>query len=380
MMKYRNLTLAAAVALGAATAQGHEIRLCVFPHSPTRAVDTAVARAVFDHLALPYRVVDLDGTIGNGALPQAKLVKLLANKCDVFAGVPTADDAQHASPLRSSRAYASADFVEFGLPGVAADGTVAVAYRTPAQLIAAEAKVPNFDVENTPAAVIDAVVDHRATRGIAWYPSLLAYQQEHAGTRFTVTPVHSRLSHWDLHFVAAPRQGALLERVSRALGALQRSGRLQRLNAPLAPHRTSWQVGAVATSADAPNPAQRGWKIVRVSATPTAQFAADQVGPGRKVYAAECAKCHGDKMQGRTAPALVGPGFAPSSNSTMTVGGIYQYVTTNMPADKPGLLKPVQYVDVMAFLLRANGYAPSGKPMTAQAAGNDSSQFDSFVK
>ncbi len=375
-MKYRNLTLAVAVALSAATAQGHEIRLCVFPHSPTRAVDTAVAHAVFEHLGLRYRVVDLGAALGHGALPQASLVHLLGGKCDVFAGVPMSDDATPPATLLSSRPYAAADFVEFGMPGVAASGTVAVAYRTPAQLIAADAKVPNFDVENTPEAVIDAVVNHRATRGIAWYPSLLAYEQEHSGTRFTVAPVHSRLSHWDLRFVAAPRQRVLLGRVSRSLDAMHHSGALQRLTAPLAPHAEAAQTA----SASAPNPAQGGKAAAQAPAGPTAQFAAEQVGPGRQVYAAECAKCHGAKLEGRTAPALMGPGFAPASNSTMTIGGIYQYMETNMPDDKTGKLSPEQYSDVMAYLLHSNGYTASGKMLTTKTAEGDQSQFDSFVK
>lgn len=64
----------------------------------------------------------------------------------------------------------------------------------------------------------------------------------------------------------------------------------------------------------------------------------------------------------------------------MTIGGIYQYMTTNMPAEKPGKLKPGEYADIMAYLLHKNGYEPSGKALSPEAAGDDQQQFDSFVK
>ncbi len=379
-MKYRNLLLAGAVALAATSAQAREVRLCLFPHSATRGVDTAVARAVFSRMALSYHVVDLGHALGDGALAQPALARLLASRCDLFAGIPTAAGARPSGAVVATQPYAAFDFVEFALPGAASGGAVAVAYRTPAQLIAAESKVPDFDVENTPDAVIRAVAERRVPHGIAWAPSLLAYQRAHPGVHFTQQATHSRFSTWQLRFVGAAREKALVGRISHTIGALRRSGELQRLTAPAAAQGTADRApGGAAPQRTAFHP-RPGWGFVRVAATPTAQFAAAQVGPGRKVYAAECARCHGDKLEGRTAPALVGPGFAPSSNSTMTVGGIFQYVTTNMPADKPGQLKAAQYVDVMAFLLHANGYAPSGKAMTADAAGNDTTAFDSFVK
>ena len=379
-MKYRNFLLAGAVAFAATSAHSHEVRLCVFPHSPTRSVDLAVAKAAFGRLDLAYREVDLGSALGDGALAQPGLAKLLASTCDVFAGIPTAAGARPGDGLVASRPYAAADFVEFALPGTAPGGAVAVAYRTPAQLIAAEAKAPDFDVENTPDAVIRAVVDHRVPHGIAWAPSLQAYQRAHPDVTFAQQPTHSRFSTWQLRFVGATRERALVERLSQAIGTLRRAGELPQLTTAAAPQGSADRDVAAATPTRTAFHAAAGWHFVRVDATPTAQFAAAQVAPGRKVYAAECARCHGAKLEGRTAPALVGAGFAPSSNSTMTVGGIYQYVTTNMPADKPGQLKPEQYLDVMAFLLRANGYAPSGKPLTAQAAPNDASPFDSFVQ
>jgi cytochrome c len=88
---------------------------------------------------------------------------------------------------------------------------------------------------------------------------------------------------------------------------------------------------------------------------------------GKRLYASQCAKCHGADMQGITAPALSGAAFAPASNAHLTIGGVYAYMATNMPADRPGKLKDQEYADIMAFLLNANGYAPGGGKMTADS-------------
>ena len=377
-MKQSQLLFAAAFALAAHCAQGREIRLCTFPQSPTRTVDSAVAHAVFGRMGQPYREVDLSRQIDGGAVAPMRLARLLDSSCDVFAGVATSAADHPSGPLLESQPYADADFVEFSLPGAAAPGSVAVAYRTPAQMIAAEAGMQDFTIDNTAQAVIGDVAARRSAHGIAWYPDLRAYAEAHPETRFEFQPMHTRLSHWTLRFVASGHERVLIGRMSQAIDGLNREGRLQALTAALqVPGSPAQPAEAHAQPVADSTPGHSG--EAAAPGGPTAAFAADQVGPGRKLYAAECARCHGDKLEGRTAPALAGSAFAPSHGSSMTVGGIYQYMQTNMPADNPGQLKPAEYADLMAFLLHANGYAPSGKTLTPDAAGNDSSPFDSFV-
>ena len=378
-MKQSHLLFAAAFALAAHCAQGREVRLCTFPHSPTRAVDSAVAHAVFGRLGQPYREVDLRRQLDGGAVAPARLAHLLDSSCDVFAGVASSAADRPSGPLLESASYAAADFVEFRLSGAPDHGSVAVAYKTPAQMIAAEAGMKDFTIDNSADAVIDDVAAQRSPRGIAWYPALRAYAEAHPDTRFDLRPIQTRLAHWTLHFVAGRHERVLIARMSGAIRALNHEGRLQPLTAALeVPAGSAQPAEAHAQAVADTTPGQSAGTAA--SAAPTAAFAADQVGPGRQLYAAECARCHGDKLEGRTAPALAGSAFAPSQGSSMTVGGIYQYMQTNMPADKPGQLKPAEYADLMAFLLHANGYAPSGKAMTADAAGNDTTAFDSFVK
>jgi mono/diheme cytochrome c family protein len=93
----------------------------------------------------------------------------------------------------------------------------------------------------------------------------------------------------------------------------------------------------------------------------------EQVALGMKVYAANCAKCHGDSGQGTDkAPRLVGldKGALPldppadrkkRTEQFVTVGDVASFAVTNMPADKPGSLSTQQYLAVLAFDLKANG-------------------------
>jgi mono/diheme cytochrome c family protein len=106
-------------------------------------------------------------------------------------------------------------------------------------------------------------------------------------------------------------------------------------------------------------------RIAADAASDTPSFDQAQAAHGKALYSAACAKCHGAQLQGIAGPALQGPAFAPASNAHLTIGGVYTYMATNMPADKPGKMKDQDYADIMAFLLYSNGYRAGGAKMTA---------------
>ena len=111
--------------------------------------------------------------------------------------------------------------------------------------------------------------------------------------------------------------------------------------------------------------------IIKVSATTGGNapaFDHEQVEHGQHLYSESCAKCHGAQLEGITAPALSGPAFAPAANSHLTIGGIYQYMSTNMPADRPGKMTDQEYADLMAFLLYTNGYDTGNAKLSSDAA------------
>jgi polar amino acid transport system substrate-binding protein len=103
-------------------------------------------------------------------------------------------------------------------------------------------------------------------------------------------------------------------------------------------------VGAIAADAPASLPA----------AVP--MFTAPQAHAGLAVYTENCAKCHNATLVGGSAPDLFGKSFTASR---LSMSGLNREVTNEMPLDNPAGLTPVQYANVIAYLLAANCY-PAG--------------------
>jgi mono/diheme cytochrome c family protein len=102
--------------------------------------------------------------------------------------------------------------------------------------------------------------------------------------------------------------------------------------------------------------------------------ASGTVAAGRAVYAARCARCHGEKAEGGIGPALVGgQGTLNTAKPVKTVGSYWPYATTvwdytnrAMPFDQPGLLKPPEVYAVVAYILNLNGIINDDQVMDAK--------------
>ncbi len=70
---------------------------------------------------------------------------------------------------------------------------------------------------------------------------------------------------------------------------------------------------------------------------------------GKTVYARSCARCHGDRGQGGSAPALTGE--RTSLNSYGDAQKLFEKISTTMPPSAPGSLSQEEYINVLAFLL-----------------------------
>jgi len=92
------------------------------------------------------------------------------------------------------------------------------------------------------------------------------------------------------------------------------------------------------------------------SAASKGYYTAAQAAAGAKLYAANCSVCHGAKLEGVSAPPLSGPAMKGSQS----IGDIYKYMSTNMPAGRSGQLSPTVYASIMSYLLKQNGH-PAGK-------------------
>ncbi len=372
--------LAACIAL-APSASDAAVKICTFPGSPSAALDRSVAQAVFARANIAATFVSHG--IGEGdddGVSLHELDKTLARDCDVIAGFPrsTVADAS-GGKMQFSRGYLRAGYVSIEAPDVvlndAAKRTVAATYASPAQLIAVQQRDVTLDLENTSASTVDAVANGRAYRAIVWYPAVVAYRIAHPQQSFTVAAANSPYADWHLAFAFGDRSAALRPRIDDALKSMIDEGRLQALT-------KQWTLPVqTASSSAAPSKhsgimladmnGARAGRFIKVANEGTVEpptFEQAQTTHGKALYSSSCAKCHGAQLQGITAPALQGPSFAPPSNSHLTVGGIFTYMATNMPADRPGKMKDQDYADIMAFLLMSNGYKPGGAKMTADSA------------
>lgn len=376
------------------------VRVCLLPGSPSAALDKAVAREAFRTagIAATFSARGIDDGDDDG-ISARELGKSLERDCDVIAGFPRSSvaDASDAS-LLFSQGYLRSGYVSVKLRDASAPATdketVAATYASPAQLIAVQQKNVRFDLENTSELTVDAVASGRAQRAIVWYPAVVAYRRAHPRQQFHVSATVSPYASWHLVFAYAPRMAALQKRIDVALSRLQDNGRLAALT-------RDWNLPESAAQASAARPAYRyldgavaaagivrsgvlpvrgiaaGGRFIKVSsdaagaagpAGDAPSFDRAQVEHGKHLYAEACAKCHGANLEGITAPALIGPSFAPLSNSHLTIGGIYDYMATNMPADRPGKMTDEEYAALMAFLLHSNGYGSGATKLTANGA------------
>ncbi len=95
----------------------------------------------------------------------------------------------------------------------------------------------------------------------------------------------------------------------------------------------------------------------QIAGTGSAPYTKEQVARGKTVYSGQCALCHGDKLQGVSAPALTGPSFAKSH---LNVSQIRSVVATQMPLTAPGSLTPDDYASLMAYMLSYDCVNPAG--------------------
>ena len=79
---------------------------------------------------------------------------------------------------------------------------------------------------------------------------------------------------------------------------------------------------------------------------------------GNTVFANSCAVCHGDAGQGKIGPALIGANQHLANYQTAQ--GLLNFISTNMPFDKPGSLTHQQYLEVLAFLMTQNNDVAEG--------------------
>jgi mono/diheme cytochrome c family protein len=89
-------------------------------------------------------------------------------------------------------------------------------------------------------------------------------------------------------------------------------------------------------------------------------FTEEQAKRGQASYGEECASCHGVELTGgEQAPPLAGAAFLGTWNG-LAVGVLFDRMRQSMPQDDPGSLSRQINADILAYMLKANGF-PAGK-------------------
>ena len=96
-------------------------------------------------------------------------------------------------------------------------------------------------------------------------------------------------------------------------------------------------------------------------------FTEAQVERGRAAYREHCAECHGEELRGgEMAPGLTGVAFRFRWRG-LKVADIFESIESTMPPEEPETLGDQAYIDVVAFLLSANGYPAGDRELVAES-------------
>jgi len=89
-----------------------------------------------------------------------------------------------------------------------------------------------------------------------------------------------------------------------------------------------------------------------------------QASRGQAAYRETCASCHGDTLDGgEMAPALAGPTFQENWTG-QTLADLFARMRTMPPSD-PGSLPRDKAADVLAYVLKVNGFPAGATELTS---------------
>ena len=87
---------------------------------------------------------------------------------------------------------------------------------------------------------------------------------------------------------------------------------------------------------------------------------------GASAYEASCAGCHRADLGGNTGPPLREQRFEREF-AGKDLKALYTRVATTMPRNAPASLADAVYLDIVAYMLRENGFPPGARELTSDA-------------
>ncbi len=108
-------------------------------------------------------------------------------------------------------------------------------------------------------------------------------------------------------------------------------------------------------------------RVAQAGAAPVAgpvSYSNDQAERGETRYKVVCEECHGDDLGGgmNGGPPLRGLGFEEKFANGAPASALFMFMSTMMPPESPGRYSANAYADLMAFVLKGNGFE-AGAPL-----------------
>ena len=93
-------------------------------------------------------------------------------------------------------------------------------------------------------------------------------------------------------------------------------------------------------------------------------YSSDQADRGEDRYERACIECHGDDLRGglNGGAPLRGVNFEQKYANGAPASALFLYTSTLMPPNSPGRYSPSTYADLVAYILKRNGFR-AGAPL-----------------
>ena len=106
-------------------------------------------------------------------------------------------------------------------------------------------------------------------------------------------------------------------------------------------------------------------KIEVVEVESLVSYTSEQAKRGKKYYEKYCAECHGKDFKGGVngGPVLKGVQFLETYANGAPASWLWEFMYYMMPPDQAGRFSIKKYTDMMAYILKTNGFKSRGEPL-----------------
>ncbi len=103
-------------------------------------------------------------------------------------------------------------------------------------------------------------------------------------------------------------------------------------------------------------------RLAQAEAVPSERrvsYTDEQADRGERRYTQVCEECHGDDLNGgmNGGPPLRGASFEQTYANGAPASGLFLFMSTAMPPESPGRYSASAYADLMAYVLKQNGFS-----------------------